>query len=461
MGNLFLPIILVRLLNPADVGIYKIFFLHLLTIPFLVMAGGPLHSIFYWIGQSDSAERTKFLNATWILTLLTSSLVLVIGLPLQAFLSEMLGLSTEYVQLLLLTGFLVCPSGHFSETTIASGRPAFGAVFSAGFEITKTIGFIAIAWQYRSLYGIFLFYALLLSLKLIISFALNHRHYSISFRTDGLYLKKVLRYCMPIALTGCLGFFIDKLDLLILSSHLNADDFAFYSMGCLVIPPLYILEMSVQKVLIPGLSRTYVQQDWRGAAGHFRKGISDIAYLIVPALFGLVTFAAPIVSVLYTDQYRESVTYLQIFAFSYLLLMIPHDSAARASGKTDWILKTYVVLTPLSLLILYFAAGAANPAQLLLLSLVLKALPKIIGLVYSRQIMHWQWSEMFPGKELICYFGLSAALAVASYLVKPFFANAVNWFLVCAPVFALIYLGTLMLLTGNKAVAETGAMTNS
>ena len=35
IANLFLPIILTRLLTPEDIGIYKVFFLYLMLLPFL------------------------------------------------------------------------------------------------------------------------------------------------------------------------------------------------------------------------------------------------------------------------------------------------------------------------------------------------------------------------------------------------------------------------------------------
>ena len=39
--NLFLPTVLVRILTPEDVGIYKIFFLYIQSFTFLSLAGAP------------------------------------------------------------------------------------------------------------------------------------------------------------------------------------------------------------------------------------------------------------------------------------------------------------------------------------------------------------------------------------------------------------------------------------
>jgi O-antigen/teichoic acid export membrane protein len=449
MSNLFLPVILVRLLDPADVGIYKIFFLHLMAIPFIFMAGGPIHSVFYWMGI-DPKERTKYLNATWVLTLVASMLILIVGFPLQHFLSHHLGLPLKYVQLMLFTGFLICPSSHFSETTIASGFTARGSIFGTSFEFIKTIGFLTIAVVYKNLETIFMFYLGVLFIKLIIGAYLNRKRNLVTFETDKEHIKKVLIYCLPISFTGCLGFFIDKIDLLVLSSKINSAEFAFYSMGCLVIPPLYLLEMSVQKILIPELSKEYINRNWNLAAKHFRKSVGDIAFLIIPGIFGLCTFAKPIVTVLYTEAYLESVIYLQIFAFSYLLLIFPHDSVARASGQTSWILKVYIVLTPISLISVYLGSDWLSLKGLLVLSIVLKFIPKFLGMRFSKQIMHWSWKEMFPTRKLVSFTATSAFLSAISILLEPLFEDSVWWFFICGTVFAAAYLGTMMFLRNKQ-----------
>jgi O-antigen/teichoic acid export membrane protein len=452
IGNLFLPLFLVRLLTTEDIGIYKIFFLHLSAIPFIVMAGGPVHSVYYWSGK-EGQEKQDYLNATWTLTLMLSAIVLIVGLPMRNYLSGALGLSVEYVTIMLFTGFLICPSSHYSEATIASGKTLRGSLFGTIGEVIKALGFILIATQTGDLYWVIIFYAVFLVIKLSVGAYYNHKINQVALNTDWAHIKKVLIYCLPISFTGCLGFFIDKIDLLILSGKLETTSFAYYSMGCLVIPPLYLLEMSVQKTLIPNISRSYLQKDWAAGAVHFRKSIADIAFLIIPGLLGLFTFAGPIVSILYTDKFIDSVPYLQIFAFSYLLLIFPHDSIPRATGKSAWILKIYCTITIISLTTVWLATNWVDTKTILMISVGLKFIPKFWGLRFSKQIMNWTWRDMFPLQKLLCYSILSVALSVGSFLVKGLFKNDLTWFLVCGSIFAGIYLG--LVLTYGKKLRDT------
>jgi O-antigen/teichoic acid export membrane protein len=441
MANLFLPIILVRILAPSDIGLYKIFFLHLSAIPFILMSGGPINSVYYWVGK-PKPDRERLIQSAWLLSVLLSSLVFVIGLPALYFISKHLGFPIEYTILMLVCGFLWCPGSYFSETHIANGKTAFGALFSAGFEIIKVIGFILLAYYLGDISYIFMAFTVILTLKFSITMIVGLKQKTIGFTISKEHLKIVWKYCLPISASGTLGFFVDKIDQLLLASFLTSTEFAFYSMGCLIVPPLIMIDMSVQKVLIPKLAKNFEENNFSIAAEFFKKAISDIAFLIIPAVFGLAYFATPITTLLYTEQYIDSVPFLQVFAISYILYCIPHDAVPRATGHTGWIFKIYMAVTPISLISVYLAASYSTALTTLIVAIVVKFIPKIAGLAYSRKIMDWTWYEMFPIKRILSFCFLSGSLCVASEAVKPLFTSNVKWFLVCAPIFAIIYLST-------------------
>lgn len=438
LGNLFLPIILVRILTPEDVGFYKIFFLHYSALPFIFMAGGALHSVYYWVGM-EQPERQRYLNATWVVTIIFSSLIFLVGYPLKSLVSQYLDIPQEYLFILFMSGTMNCIASHFAETSIALGKNR-GMVIETVIEFIRVIGFILIAQIYKDIYIIFLFFLLHISLRLILVAILNKRFNQIGLTTGKNEIIKVIKYALPMSFTGLLGFFVEKLDLLILSSHLSAHDFAFYSMGCLVVPPLFMLEMSVQKKLIPVLSKNYIEKNIIESARSFRNAIKDISFLMIPAIFGLLTFTTPIIELLYTAKYLDSVIFLKIFAFSYILLMLPHDSVARATGKTEWILKIYLIITPLLLIGGYFASQYYGATGVLIVTLILRLIPKYWGMRLSKNIMQWEWSQMFPLKHIMLFSALCLILSITSLFIESMFTSSYMWFLVCGPLYGVLYL---------------------
>lgn len=451
LGNLFLPIILVRLLTPSDIGTYKIFFLHLNAIPFLFLVGGPMHSVYYWAGR-EGEERKRYLNASWVLTVLFSVLILVIGLPLTGIVSASLDISSQNIMILLLIGAMSCTGSHFAETNLALGN-TFGTVYETILEFIKVVTFLLIAYKTKNIQYIFYFFLIFMTARLLMSVQLNKKLNFIDFKTSKNEVVHVFRYSLPMAISSLLNFFVDKLDLLILSSLLQSSDFAFYSMGCLVVPPLYILEMSVQKTLIPSISKYYLSQDKAASSASFRKAIKDISFLMLPAIFGLIVFGTPIVKLLYTEKYLDSVVYLKIFALSYILLMLPHDSVARATGKTNWILKMYIIIAPLLLLAGFLTAKYYGAIGVLTATIILKFIPKYFGLRLSRNVMGWKWSEMFPVKHLVFFSFICTILSVLSILMQNLFSDSLTWFLICGPIFAVLYLSTAYYFGGKGKYA--------
>jgi len=442
VASLFMPIILVRILTPENMGLYKIYFLYLSILPFLFLTGGPSNSVYYWVGRPEG-ERERYIQSCWTLTTLLSFMILVIGLPLSGFIAEYTSITREYVIYMLVAAAVWVPSSHFGECSVAYGKTIVGSVFGTSFALVRIALIISTAYIFDDIKYIFIVHTSVFSLQFLVVLFLGLKKKYISFDFDYPKIKEVFTYALPISVSGLLGFFVDKVDMIILSSQLPIDEFAFYSMGCLVIPPLYILDTTVQKVLIPKLSKLYIENKKQAAVEFYKNAISDLGFLIIPAICGLFVYSDAIVELLYTDQYASSAVFLKMFAFSYLLNMLPHDAVPRATGHSSWILKIYLVTTPISLFVVFFSAKYIGAQGALISAICIKFLPKIFGIIYSKQIMNWNFKDMFPFKKIFIYSSVSLVLSALSYIARPYFSESLNWFYLCAPIFAVTYLGSL------------------
>ncbi len=452
ISNLFLPVVLVRILDPHDIGIYKIFFLYAQSITFLSLTGGPLYSVYYWIGKKE--EALKYVEHAWILSFGLSTICAAIGLIFSPQLAKLISITETQTILLLLSAITAAPASFYGEFLIAKGRRINGSLFNSGFEILKGLVIISLVYFTRHIDAAFWGFTALFVIKLSLAISLGKKEKILQYKIDREKLKEVWKYCAPLSFAGALSFFLEKVDMILLSSQLNSVQFAFYSMGSLIIPPLYILEMSVQKVLIPALSTAYHAADRLSMVQHYRKAQSDIAYLMIPAVFGLLIFNRPIIEILFTDQYLESATYLKIFAFNYLAYIIPHDAIPRATGQTRWVLKMYLILTPLSILVVYLCAGHWGPKGALISSIVFFYIPKIPGLIFSSRITEHPISKLIAWRALGLFIVINLPLTMACYIARPYFATEKMWFLVISPFYAIIYLATVNIIKHYKAKHE-------
>lgn len=450
--NLFLPVALVRILDPVDIGIYKIFFLYAQSITFLSLTGGPLYSVYYWIGKKENAA--SYVEHAWILSFSLSIITVVVGLIFSIPLSHLISITETQTILLLLSAITAAPASFYGEYLIAKGRRINGSLFNSGFEILKGIVIVSLVYITKHINAAFIGFTVLFLLKLGLAAFLGKKENILSFNISKERLKEVWRYSAPISIAGVLSFFLEKVDMILLSSQLSPQNFAFYSMGCLGLPPLYILEMSVQKVLIPGLSTAFHAGDKKTMVQHYRKAQSDIAYLMIPAVFGLIIFNRPIIEILFTSRYLDSAIYLKVFALTYLAYIIPHDAIPRATGQTSWVLKMYCILTPLSILVVYLCAGKWGAMGALISSMVFFFMPKIPGLIYSSKITGYGLKDLIAWRGIGLFTAINFPLAALAIWGKPFFETEKMWFFVLAPLYAILYLGFVNTIKHFKAKHE-------
>lgn len=448
LTNLFLPIVLVRIISPAQVGIYKIFFLYAHSITFLSLAGSPLYSVYYWIGKKENSR--EFIDQAWLLSFLLSLFSALTGLFFSLQISHLIALSREQTILLLLSAVTAAPGAYYGEYLIAKGKGIKGSLFNGGFEIIKAALIIILVWRTRNISIAFYSYTILFLFKLILGIFLGKRSDILSFKVDFSKLRQVWKYCAPLSVAGALGFFFERIDMILLSSQLDTTQFAYYSMGCLMVPPLYLLEMSVSKILIPQLSLSFHQRDFTRMVTNYKKAQKNIAHLMIPAVFGLIIFSKPIVEILFTSAYSESAKYLQVYALTYLTYIIPHDAFARSTGHTSWVFKLYLIITPLSIAAVSFFASLYGATGALYAAVFFMFIPKIPGLLFSAKLCGKTMTELIEWRSLTLFTALNLFLAMLSYGAKPLFIDEKMWFYVVGPLYAIIYLLSIKLTQNFK-----------
>ncbi len=320
--NMFLPLVLVRVLDRSAMGVYKAYFLYMALIPWIFLTAGIGNGLSHWAGYDDK-RRQEATRASWTALLVLAGIYLVVALSLQQQMADFLGWSLLQFQLLLAGALMLMLGGFFEEAAVAWGAVRRGAWFSSGFDLVRTISMAFAAWHFRSIEAVFVAHIAILSIKISVGVVWGHRlgFQRILFRKSV--LLPVLKYAMPVSLAAAVSVATGYSDQILLSRWMGPGDFALYSFGCLLVPPLMIFEQSVNKVLIPELSRAFVDGHINEARNKYKKATSELAWLHIPAAVGLALFADPVVELLYTNQYEGSAVFLRLYALNYFFNHLP------------------------------------------------------------------------------------------------------------------------------------------
>ncbi len=437
--NLLLPLILVRILTPDEVGRYKVFFLYLVLVPWLFLTAGVTNGLGHFAGQDEQLRRKTF-RSSWTLLLIFATVIGVAGALGHELLARFLGWGSDEAAIFVVGAVLTVLGTFYEETLIASGQIWKGAAFSSGFEFLRTTAILVAALHFRSILAVFWAHVFGLSLKVVFGYLMSFKEGVLKPLFDRAVWKSVLRYATPVSFAAALQILTNYADQIFLSRALPSGEFAVYTLGCLAIPPLAILEQAVNRVNIPRLSRLFATGQNEAALHTHRDMISELAWMLIPASIGLSVFSEAIIELLFTARYLESAKYLRVFAFSYMFWCIPYDAVFRARGDAGKILGRLVFYSSVSLTAVLVGAHFLGSIGALFGALVGLAVMRFSAIVAIHSSERWRYRDMLPWADLARYFTWAAAASVFALLTQSIFQRRVHWLLCSGLGFTFIYM---------------------
>lgn len=436
--NLWLPFLMVRVLPVEQIGIHRVFFFYIQSIPSFSLSSGFINGIYYWGGRGlEGRARLQSAGALLLwLSFVFSILLLIFQKPFAAW----LGFDFSVSILFILACVPQIMSLFYESSEIATGHIWRGAGFSAIFEFTRAFVLLFFLYWKRDIVWILIAHTTLMWLKLFVGILLGSKRNLFRFWPDKLQIRSVLQYAGPVSWAAVFDQLVSFPDRYILTALISKADFAFYSVGCLSLPPLMMFEMAVNKVLIPELSEAFSLSQFDRVAQLYREAVRELMLFLLPASVGLIVFSEPIMELLFTRTYVGAQSYLKIYAITYLLIAIPFDAVFRATGDSRWILRTQIAFGIISLLLVWASTLGFGATGTLWATVGCQGLLRLYSLREMKKRIPRSWSQLIPWNEIGLFTAVVVVLSVLSIFARRFFNQPLTWFFVCGSLFAISYL---------------------
>lgn len=164
---------------------------------------------------------------------------------------------------------------------------------------------------------------------------------------------ELMSYGWKILAADLIGTFFDKLRSLTIGRVYTTTDLALYNRGQ-QIPSMITnnISTSVMSVLFPALSNEV--NDIDKVKNIIRRAVKMMAYIMTPLLFGMAAVSEPLILVLLTDKWSQSIPYIQLMCVSSAISLIGTTSlqAIKAIGRSDVLLSLETVKKPVYFLLL-------------------------------------------------------------------------------------------------------------
>lgn len=440
------PLVLVRLLDPAGFGTYKQVFLVYSTL-FGIAQIGMAESLYYFLPH-EPRHAGRFV-ANSLLVLLGAGLLclglLAIAAPAVAramnnpSLADPLVLLGVYLALMLASNVL-----EISMT--ARGRFLLAASSFAVSELLRSILFIAPVLLFGSVRALLAGAALFALLRLIAAAIWLWREYGSELRFDLGLLRLQIAYALPFAAAVFVHILQENFHQYAVSSRFDSAMFAVYAVGCLQIPFVDFLSTSVSSVMMVRMAEDRAAGRTDRVLPHWHDTTRKLALLFCPLVGLLLVNARAIIHVLFTAKFLASTPILTLWSLAFLAAVFQIDGVLRVYADTRFLLIMNLCRLGLVLLLIQPFLGLFGLPGAVMVTLVALFAGKAMALLRIGRLMHVSMRQLLPWFDLariaaICAGALLPALLIRSAVSQPPWISL----LLTGSVYA-ITCGTLLLL---------------
>lgn len=440
-----LPMLMVRLLSKGDYGTYQQLLLVNSMALGLLTLGLP-SSIYYFYNRVDRAGRSALVVQT--LTLLgAAGAVAAIGIafasPLIAERTSNPGLA-ELLPLYALAIGLMLAAEHFTSFMVAQDRYASAVGFETLETVVRVLTLmvpISLGFGMRGLVVAAVLYALgRLAVRTywLTSTGKQRLHLPGGLHT---FFGEQLAYSIPLWMTSIVGVVGGMLDRAIVAGAFTPVDFAVYSVGAFAVPLDVIFQASVADVLRASLPPLIQREDLREVTRLLREAVRKLSLIMLPSFVFLFGFAHDFVTLLFTNQYSDSVRVFRIYAFGIPLFMFTLSLVPQVFGRTRINLNIVLVVTAFHVALsftLLKLIGFYGPA---VSGVVTSYISTLIYLRVATRLTKSTLRQLLPLREI----GLTLACATAAFAVarlsSTFTTGRLANMMLDAGVFSIVFLG--------------------
>lgn len=237
----------------------------------------------------------------------------------------------------------------------------------------------------------------------------------------------------------------DNLYNIVIGKKFSSADLGYYSRAR-QFPDLISMNISgiLSRVSYPILSQ--VQNDDDRLRNIYKKYIQVSSFIIFPLLMLLAGLAKPIILVLLTDKWIETVPLLRILCFGVLWQAITHInlSLLKVKGRSDLVLKLEVVKKTIAISILVISLLFNNLNAICYGIVIYGIIGVVINTYYTNQILNYGIFKQV--KDFGPYLVISIFVMIESYFVSFSISNPYTGLILGITIGIISYLSMVYLL---------------
>jgi len=431
------PLLLARTLSQTEFGVYKQVF-QVLASAIAALNLQVASTAYYFMPRAPEKKLQVTINVLAFYSAVGALVAaLFIFYPECALLVFKSGELVTHMPLLGVTILLWLVSSNLEVIPLALGDVRTSSVFIVAAQLTKSALTVSAALVFHSVGAMVWASAVQGLLQILFMLAYIRRRFgSLRGAFDRALFKAQIGNALPYGLGSFAQTAQGDLHNYVVSRYFPPAGFAVYSVGLFQLPLLGLLTTSFGSALIPEVSRLAATGDRRAIIPIWLNAVRKLALVVVPTCALMFVLRYEIITLLFTDAYREAAPIFGIYLFSALLPMTLTGSPIRAHEEFKFFrFKLHLALLPVTFVAIYAGIHAAGligavialvGVQTLEAAIAVTAVGRRLGFVAGdlRHLTPALKTALAAGAASLAALAVKLPLANAHTLVKMVFCGA-------------------------------------
>lgn len=403
-----LPIVLVRCLDSATFGEYRLLWLAvgtLIAVGTLNMAG----TLYYFLPRSEPEKKRLYVHQTMLFLGAVALLCAFAVSPLNPLLPRTMGSLTQYGALVPAFVGVWFAALLVEYLPTIDERIGWQAWATISVSVVRVLLLAAGAWLTGDMRVMLWLLLAAAALKLGLLLFYVHRYHGLGrpwFRREV--FSGQIRHSAPIGISAALFGLRSQADQWVAALLFSLHSFAAFSVAAILGQVVNLFRTSVIEAFMPSMSRMHASGELRGVMDMNARANVLVAGLLYPFLGYVLVYAEDIVTLVYTASYLEAAPVMRIYAVGMMLLAVEVGSLLLLLRQGPYAIAVNAVALALS--------AVASLAGALFFGLAGAALGSMLGLVLDRVMTLRRIASRagIPLRSLQDWKGLARTAAIAA-----------------------------------------------
>jgi len=353
-----LPVVLVRCLDTAAFGQYRLFWLAVGTVMAIVTMAVP-GSLYYFLPRSEGATKRLYINQALVFL---AAAGLIAGWAVSSWnpwLPEKMRGLAQHEAVVPVFVLLWVVASLLDLLPTVEERVAWQAKATIGLGALRAVALSMAAILTRELGPVLLVLLAFVAFKVALLVGYVAAHHGLGgplLRRDA--FSDQLKYAAPIGAAGALYGLRSQADQWVAATLFSVSTFASFSIATILGPLVHVCRHSIFHTVLPSLSRLQAAGDVRGMLDLKSRANVMVGVLVYPLLAFAFVFAEEIVTVVYTASYVDAAPVMRVFTVGLAALVVEFTSVVQLQRQGAFMMRMSLVALILSVALSWLSAHA-------------------------------------------------------------------------------------------------------